>query len=96
MRTLALSAAIAAIAFSAQGDILCGDRAVVLQVFNDEYGPWTITSTHRQHNTTVEVLNAPMTGTWAVMGENYRLQHCITVRQTDRPNRLRNWHLLTS
>lgn len=87
MRVILTFAIAAALSTPVRADIICGDRAVVLQVFSDDYGPWVITSTHRQQNTTVEVLNAPATGTWAVMGENYRLQHCITVRETDRPIR---------
>lgn len=85
MRSILLPATLIALAMPVQSETICGDRAVVLQVFSDSYGPWVITSTHRQQNTTVEVLNAPSTQTWAVMGENYRLQHCITVRQTDVP-----------
>ncbi len=85
MRLVLILVALAASILPARAEIICGARAVVLQVFLDEYGPWIITSTHRQQNTTVEVLSAPATRTWAVMGENYRLQHCITVRQTDRP-----------
>ena len=85
MRTILILAAIAACVLPARAEVICGDRAVILQVFFEDYGPWMITSTHRQQNTTVEILNAPTTRTWAVMGENYRLQHCITVRQTDRP-----------
>ena len=85
MRSILLPAALIALALPARSETICGDRAVVLQVFSESYGPWVITSTHRQQNTTVEILNAPSTHTWAVMGENYRLQHCITVRQTDGP-----------
>ena len=80
-----LIAVLAAAAVPADAEIICGERAVVLQVFEDGYGPWQITSTHRQQNTTIEILNAPSTRTWAVMGENYRRQVCITTRQTERP-----------
>ena len=83
MRLVLILVALAASVLPIRAEVICGDRIVVLQVFSDAYGPWTITSTHRQQSTTVEVLNAPLTRTWAVMGENYRLQYCITVRQTD-------------
>lgn len=89
MRMVLLIAVLTLSAPPTKAEIICGDRDVVLQVFEDDYGPWQITSTHRQQNTTVEILNAPSTRTWAVMGENYRRQICITTRQTDRPEQER-------
>ena len=65
------------------GDLICGPRAAVISTFNTRYGHARITSRHRQQSTTVEILHAPETRTWAVMGENYRGETCVRVRQSD-------------
>ena len=65
--------------------ILCGDRNSVLRLFQHRYGDWKVTTSFRQWNTTVEILNSSRTHTWAVMGKNFRGQTCITVRQSDLP-----------
>ena len=66
-------------------DLICGPRAAVISTFNTRYGTARITSRHRQQSTTVEILHAEATRTWAVMGENYRGETCVRVRQSDGP-----------
>ncbi len=68
----------------AWAETICAPRAVVLTVFVETYGPFVIKSTHRQQSTTVEILHAAGTETWAVMGKNYRGETCITVRQSNK------------
>lgn len=82
MRGLILIAALLVAASGRPGPVLCDGRAEVLGLFALLYGEWQITSVHRQQDTTVEVVHAAGTGTWAVMGENYRGQTCIEIRQT--------------
>ena len=64
-------------------DLICGTRAAAISTFNTRYGHARITSRHRQQSTTVEILHASETGTWAVMGENYQGLTCVRVRQSD-------------
>ena len=65
-------------------DTICGQRDIILSVFGDIYGTWQVTSRHRQQNSVVEVLRAVRTQTWAVMGDNAKGTHCITILRSKR------------
>jgi len=81
---LMFGAASLGFAGQAWAETICAPRAVVLSVFAEAYGTFVVESKHRQQSTTVEILHAAGTETWAVMGKNYRGETCITVRQSNK------------